>query len=190
MFKKISLLAVMALSVIAMAAPVAKAEWLHNGAQLEYISEIPLTGNIKFVAPNGFGSFECHVSTSISASPGNLGTVMSFTPRTSTCVGVGFLFSKCKLKSHLTTLPWAAVAITDIISPYVAITNATIHYVYEGCSSGTTTSHFMFPVIKATPDNHNAISSFSLSGTATNGAVVSGTLEVTGGAPGTYGIST
>ena len=188
MFKKIALLAVMALSVIAFAAPVAQAEWLHEGKSLEKSTELTLTGKAKFVAPGGFGSFECHVTAKITANPGDTATVTSFVPVTSSCVGAGFLFTNCKLKEHTTTVPWEATAVTGA-TPYVAIKNVTIHNVYEGCSSGTTTSHLVFNEVKATPNNHNAISSFSISGTATNGAVASGTLEVVGAA-GTYGIST
>jgi len=183
MIKKIMLLASMALATAALAAPAAQAEWLHNGAPLKANATVNLSGTAGFAAPFGLGTYTCTVHATLVAEPGSTGKVTKFEPTTNTCVGTGIL-ANCKLKSHSSNVPMIVHANTTVRT--ISITNATIKNVYEGANCSQTETHLLFSTVTATPDNGSSISSVKLSGTATNGTTVSGTLNVTPAK--TYGI--
>jgi hypothetical protein len=192
--KKLVVLAGMSLAMVAVAAPAAQAEWLHNHVKLEKSATLTATGKAKF--QTGAGSYECPVEGSITAEPGSTGKVTKFgVTKTAECVGTGFL-SNCTLKSHQSTnLPWTAHANTQ--NNTVEVTNAEIWGTYEGffCPH---TIELTFATITLTPNNALTASSASLSGSgtahrnvgtgneATENATASGSLNLT--PAGTYGI--
>lgn len=182
--KKMLLLASMALAAIAFAAPAtASAEWTHEGEPIGDKANISLSGTVGFAGAGG-AAFECVVHSSVTLEPGTTGTVKSFQITTNTCKGTGPLENCVLANDTVIGLPWVvhtngtAMTITD-----VTITN---HYVDNtpACPVHTTVLHFASAT--ATPDSTSAMSSVTVSGTATSGAVAFGSFAVT--PAGTYGI--
>jgi hypothetical protein len=134
-FKKMLLVASMALAAIAFAAPASASalEWTDEGEPYAGEASDTLSGKLSFGNPAaGQSKFGCTVHAGVSGEGGSsTGTLTSFNVTTSTCAGEG-AFATCKLKEDSTTGLPAVVHITGtntltITGPIV------IHNHYEGC---------------------------------------------------------
>jgi hypothetical protein len=188
--KKMLLLASMALAAVAFAAPAgaSAAEITHEGVPVGAGTEVDMSGTARFtstiIVPSGI---ECDVHATLTADNSETGKT-AFDVTEESCEGFGFL-SGCEVEStELTNNPWVThVASANTLS----ITNVVIHGVNDPeCFLEEVTLDF--PVITATVDDPEAISSVTISGTGKANelsSTASGSLSVVGGDAGTYAIS-
>jgi hypothetical protein len=108
MFKKMMLLASMALAAVAFAVPASASalEWTDNGAAFEGTASDTLSGFISFGNPEAKQTkFGCVSHAGFSVTGGSTtGSLTSFTPTTGTCKGEG-AFTGCELVEDVTTIP-------------------------------------------------------------------------------------
>jgi len=179
MFKKMMLLAGMALSAIAFAVPASASafEWTDEGGAFEGTATDTLSGRISFGNPEaGKTKFGCIAHAGLNVKGGSTtGSLTSFSPTTGTCSGEG-TFAGCTLAEDSTTIP--ASASLDITGTNtVTLTTAAgepivLHNVYKvGCpieKSTLTVSH-----LTITGTNSN-LTDATVSGTATSHVWVGG----------------
>jgi hypothetical protein len=191
MFKKMTLLAVAAAAVAAFAIPAsasASGMFYDNGKEIKGAIGETFEGPIGFEIP-GVLSFECNAHAEVDMET-NQGTVTSLEIQTETCVGGGIM-TPCTLKEdEVLNAGTLTPTATDIDLRGVEIT---ITYGGGGCP--LTHSTMTMTSVKATPDNHNAISTLMLSGatvihrpgqTSLNVGV---TGELEAAVPGTFGLT-
>jgi hypothetical protein len=146
MFKKMMLLASMALAAVAFAVPASASalEWTDNGSAFEGTASDTLTGFFGFGNPEpGKTKFGCVVHFGFSVTGGSTtGSLNSYTPTTATCKGEG-AFTGCELVEDATTIPaGTAIHITGTNSATVTapeveeeIQPIVLHNVYNaGCA--------------------------------------------------------
>jgi ABC-type amino acid transport substrate-binding protein len=187
MFKKMMLLATMALAVTAAAAPAsALANWNDGGVAITANKTIAFSGSATFTS--SLGGISCSEGTaSATIEPGTTGKITAFSADNANtkCTTSGLLAS-CKVKANGVTaegLPW----IIHDIGTAITITGVKITTDLEGCSLG---SVIIGPgTVTATPDNTAKVSKLVLSGTLPSSlganVTVGGTLLAT---PATYGL--
>jgi hypothetical protein len=193
MFKKMTMLVVAAAAVAAFVVPATASadSWAHNGVKLG--AGIDMTQNYEGVL--GFdtgptGKFTCPVTVTITTSGPSQATITKFSPTTTECHGT-IAFEGCHLIAHKTNLP--AWEINNAATPLVVTKtggNLTIHNEYEpgSCKGAQTTSHLEFKEVKVAVEGTNPIQKLTISGTATNGVPVSGSLTPHFPIPATLGI--
>jgi hypothetical protein len=193
MLKKMMLLASLALAVVAFAAPASASA---QGTLFDGTTPIPTgnhitletTGVISFDVPELASSFGCnsHPKVTLVSGHPSTGTVEAFNITTSECAGTGLL-EGCVLANDTTNKP-----AVDVSATVLTITNIEINNVFaEGCI--VPGSKLTFPAVVATPDNTKSISSVKVSGNGVDDVTgllieATGTLNIAGGAAGTYGI--
>ena len=184
MLKKMMLFATTAAAIAAFAVPASASAadvWTDDHVELgegETAAQ-PFEGFLQFSAAP-FGTFGCEVTVVVEAEGPVSGTVTEFSPTTETCVGTGIFYDKCKLAGHSTNINdgWEI----DVSTTPATVTrpggNVTIRTAYASCPSGATGSHLEFASIAVTPtlNAEGTIVSLSIAGTATNGAIASGTV--------------
>jgi len=186
MFKKMLLLASMALAASAVAIPaVASAEeWGHEGNPIEAPVTIHLTGNIKFEQTGpGSPSMSCPVTANIKLTPGTTGHVTNFgVTNTAGCTGGGAL-AGCQVESVTSTAseasPWSAT----LSGGAVGINGFDVTNVYkkaETCpvAGSTVIDGGAGQEAIATP-TEGKLCHFVISGTAAGSVDLSGTLTAT-----------
>jgi hypothetical protein len=186
MFKKMMLLAGMALALVAVAAPAsASANWLHGGNPIATDQTVSFSGPMRFFTAQAGLEATIHMHATLKA--GTTTAVINKFEATG-CKGTGALLGTTCTKTAV-GLPWTA-HVTP--SNAIEITDVELHYLYwAGPHSGApVATSVIVGDITATPDDAEAISSVSLSSSnATangNPAVVEGTLGVS--PAGTYGL--
>ena len=193
-FKKLTLLAGMALAVVAFAIPASASanSWQHLGANLGTQQHLTQSYEGRLTFNTGAtGQFSCVVTVTITAEGPNNGQVQEFNPTTDTCEGQ-IVFEKCELIQHTANLPWQ---INNAANP-VVVTKAggkvTIHNIYakESCKGKQQTSHLEFNEVKAQVTGKSPITALHIAGQATNGIPAFGTVSVTEEHPGTLGFTT
>jgi hypothetical protein len=133
-FKKMLLLASMALAAVAFSVPASASaqEWTHSGASFTGHKTDTLTGKISFGNPApGQNKFGCVAHAGLTVFGGTTtGEIENFLPTTSTCTGEG-IFSGCQLISDETTgLPHLVHTLnTDELT--VEEANIVIHNTYD-----------------------------------------------------------
>jgi hypothetical protein len=133
-FKKMLLLASMALAAVAFSVPASASaqEWTHNGASFIGHKTDTLTGKISFGNPApGANKFGCVAHAGLTVFGGSTtGEIENFLPTTSTCTGEG-IFAGCQLIEDETTgLPHPVHTIgTDELT--VEEAEIVIHNVYD-----------------------------------------------------------
>jgi hypothetical protein len=193
MLKKMMLLAGLALSAVAFAAPAsasAQGTLFDEGTPIPAGNHATLetTGVIGFDVPELASSFGCnsHPKVTLVSGHPSTGTVTAFNITTSECAGTGLL-EGCELANDTTNTPTV-----DVSATVLTITNIKINNVFkEGCI--VPASQWTFPAVVATPNNTKAISSVKVSGNGVDevtGLLIeaTGTLNIAGGAAGTYGV--
>ncbi|HWM63899.1 MAG TPA: hypothetical protein VNP96_07925 [Solirubrobacterales bacterium] len=178
----LALLAFSALAIPASAS--ATDEWTHEGNPLEGHVEIKATGPASFQIP-GIASYECEAHLIYTISDAGVTTVTKYEFTTDKCKGGGLL-AKCKLKEEkITNLPWPA----HVMGGGFVITDTTIDYTFEVKPGECEIEEIKlsFKKVENQPDNPEEISDVSISGVAENGAIASGTQEIT--PSGTYGVN-
>jgi hypothetical protein len=178
--KKTTLLASMALALVAFIAPAAAQA---EGPTIEGTGRYEGTFSFKVLLGPAAGSeFECHqvtVELVGNVPPDTTATVTKFNPTTSTCTGTG-IFTNCTLAGDHNNLPWIAHSDTDhtltVTKPEGDIT---IKNTYDGAGCTQTESHVEFGSWKVTPaETEGEITSLSVHGVTTNTAVTTaGTLH-------------
>ena len=188
MFRKLSILAIAAISALAFAIPaVASAhEWLEEEAPLEGTASATVSGSLELAVLGGLASVKCPTSGTIEGSNEAGSSVPSFS--ISTPCTVGGLLAGCTVSSVTTeNLPWA-VEIINGPALKVSGIKFTNHF-KSGCLAGTTVS--AEGALTATPDKAAAMSSVTFSGELSTSlgtnANVKGTLAVS--PAGVYGIN-
>ena len=191
-FKKLTLLAGMALAVVAFAIPASASAgaWQHNGAPLSGHLEQSYEGRLAFNTGVN-GQFSCQVTVTITAEGPNNAQIQEFEPTTGTCEGQ-IAFKGCELIHHTANLPWS---VNNSANPVVVTKpegKVTIHNIYgKGtCAGKQETSHLEFNEVKAQVTGQEPITALHISGQATNGVPASGTLTTTELHEGTLGFST
>jgi hypothetical protein len=200
--KKMMLLAGMAFAAIAFAIPATasalpKTDGTHwtNGNQHKIVNNgvsisAPFEGFLDFTTPMPpapvHSTFGCEVTAIIKVTGPTTAEATKFEPTTTTCVGTG-IFAGCKLKAHTNNLPWTVTNTTgntSAVPPTVSdfdVTkvggtgDVTIRNEYESCTAGAIPpSDPEFKSITVTPtlDGNGTVTSFSISGTATDGATI------------------
>ncbi|HEX6603028.1 MAG TPA: hypothetical protein VF030_10340, partial [Solirubrobacterales bacterium] len=159
MFKKVLMIASMALALVAVAAPVASASWLHDHKPLEENAEVEFSGAANFAIPGVAGAeATIHVGVELEAGT-TTATVTSF--EATNCKGTGGLAgTTCTTVAE--GLPWTAhIASNNTIE----ITTVRLHNRYwAGPHTGTpVATTILHGDIRATPDNAETISSVTLS---------------------------
>jgi hypothetical protein len=193
MLKKTILLASLALAAVAFAAPApasAQGTLFDNGNPVPTGNHVTLelTGVIAFDFPELASSFGCvaHPEITLKAGHPSTGAVEAFNLTTEECEGTGLL-EGCELASDMTNK-----SAVDVSATSLTITGFEFTQLFkEGCI--VPASLWTFPAITAIPNNANAISILSLSGEGISDVTglviqVTGTLQIVGGAAGTYGI--
>jgi hypothetical protein len=183
-----TILASLALGALAFAIPAsasAEATWTDTHVHVgegEKTDEKPFEGFLEFFA-GGENTFGCQVTVKVIVEGPNKGEVTSFQPTTTECVGKG-VFVGCQIEEHTANTPWDLDLTeneTITVTPRPPAEDLTLHNEYkEGCAVPTT--HVEFPSTTLTPtlDEEGTITSLSLIGTATTGAVFAGTLAPEG----------
>jgi len=183
--KKMLLVAGMALTAIAFAAPAAQAQLTFNAAEESY------EGTLQFHRPAGVGGvpptgvFHCNEVTVKVVSPGGTdASVTEFKPTTATCAGeAGGLFQGCVLKEDTSNIPFTATTTATDINVTKPGGDIDIHNKYEKCAFGITESTISFGSVTVVPDpGTGPISTLTVSGTTTAGGITaSGTLHAEDG---------
>ncbi len=158
MFKKMMLLASMALAAFAVAGPASASahEWTDNEAGFSGHLTQGLTGFISFGNPEaGQNKFGCEAEVTLTMEGGSsTGQVTAFNVNTAACAHEGELFEGCELvEDQATGLPWT-VHITA--ETKITITNAEVFNRYENCASGLTTAKVTAPDVTVTGTNAGA----------------------------------
>jgi hypothetical protein len=184
MLKKMMLLASLALAAIAFAVPASASAQVWNGTHTD-----SLTGFIAFGNPAaGATKFGCQAHAAFTVT-GNTttGTLETFVPTTSTCVGEGS-FTGCELVEHETTIPNdTTIHITGTNSVTLTTPTGTaivIHNVYdEGCAiekSTLTVTHLNLNTPTVSQGNTNSnLTDVTISGLALSHTWVRGLGEIT-----------
>jgi hypothetical protein len=174
--KKMTLLASMALALVAFAAPAAAQA---EGPTIEGVGRYEGTLFFKVLLGPAAGSeFECHqVTVELVGNnpPDTTATVTKFNPTTATCTGTG-VFTNCTLNGDHNNLPWIAHSDTEhaltVTKPNGDIT---VKNTYDGVGCTQTESHIEFGSVKVTPgQTEGEITSLSVHGVTTNTAVTAG----------------
>jgi hypothetical protein len=159
MFKRIAIVASLALAAVALAVPTAASAqqltWTHDHVLLGENDEVEqhLEGRLKFAAAGAENNnFSCVVTVTLVAEGEHHGTVTKFEPTTETCIGEG-AFTGCTLTSHNSDVPWTvettgtSLRITDDVAGDMTVQN-----VYHGCALGIPGSHLDIGAAIVTPD--------------------------------------
>jgi hypothetical protein len=188
MFKRMMLLATMALAVMAAAAPAsALANWNDGGVAITANKTIGFAGSATFTS--SLGGISCSEGTaSATIEPGTTGAITAFSADNANtkCTTSGLLAS-CKVKANGVTaegLPW----IIHDTGTDITITGVKITTDLEG-SCGVSSVTIGPGTVTGTPDNPAKVSKVVLSGTLPSSlgvnVTVGGTLFAT---PATYGL--
>jgi hypothetical protein len=175
--KKMLLLATAALALVAFAAPAAQAEQHEfNEATESYEGVLTIT-----VASPASGQLHCEVTMSLSAEGGTTAEIEQFTPTTSTCVGTG-LFTGCVVKEHTTSVPFLVhTTLNNDLTIDDPPGNVVLHYMYEKCIAGITSTSLEFSSLTANPNpTTGAIHELTINGTSTTGVTISGVVTAEG----------
>jgi hypothetical protein len=163
-------------------------KWFDMGVSIPKCTEIelPLTGVFSYDIPELASSFGCVLDMTITAEPGGGAEVSSFETTTSGCEGTGLL-AGCVIVADESNSPEVDVSKMDF-----TITNLEYTFIFgEGCLLPA--SLFTWPEMTLVPNNPESISSVTISGKGSDDVSglefgPTGTLSVTGGKAGTYGI--
>lgn len=191
MFKKMMLLASMALAAVAFAVPASASafEWTDEGAPVEGEAPTTASGFLSFGNPApGQNKFGCVVDVGITAEEAGAGKLTEFSPTTSTCKGEGPAFAKCSLKEDsITGLP-ATVTITGTNTLTINGT-LVLHNVYSGPECPVEKSTLTVSDATITLENSNltkmTLSGFGEAHTTVGGVTTSATVALFGSLTGT-----
>lgn len=189
MIKKIMLLGMIVAAFGAIGASAASASWTMEGEEIAENEVMHLTGTMGFTAP-GVGGISCSVTANLEMTAGtSTGHVTDFTVNAASCKGSGAL-AGCELESATTfSEPWTASSASGTT---VGINGFHLKNKYKAngkCPVAETTivDTGAADEVIGTPNNTSAISSLTMSGQASGGLVISGTLAPT--EAGTWGIA-
>lgn len=193
-FKKIALMATLALAAMSVAASAASANWLHEGEPLgpEDTPQITLEGSASFSGETGGVSCHGGVTAVIEATGGTTdGHVKSFTVHNpTTCHVSGLLQLLAGGTNSLHKVELTGEPTVTINNGKLEITGVTLHNTFANLE--LTLSSASSPLV-GTPESASSISSVSVTGPLNTsiGTSVTATLDldVIGGDAGTYGIS-
>ncbi|MBK5218513.1 MAG: hypothetical protein JJE35_01820 [Thermoleophilia bacterium] len=188
MFKKMMLLAGMALAVVAVAGPAsASASWLNDHKAIEADETVTASGPAAFAIPGVAGaSAKIHVNLEMTAGK-TTGEITSFSA--TECLGTGG-FTGLTCTTEPRNLPWT-VHITA--ENTIEITDVELHneyYLGAHIPANTKATTILVGDILATPDNAQTMSTLTLSNinATANGNAVTVTGDQTLSPAGTYGI--
>jgi hypothetical protein len=191
MLKKMMLLAMAVAAVAAFAVPAAASAdvWTDNGTVLEPEEDITQAyeGVLTFNT-GATGTFGCNVTIVVTTNGPEAAQITKFSPTTTSCVGT-VAFKGCELIEDLSNTPWDVHNATTPLVVTKAGANMTIFNKYKAgsCAGGQTSSHLEFKQVEIDVEGGNpTITGLKLTGAATNGVPVSGT--VTPESPTTLGI--
>ncbi len=172
MFKKILMLASMALALVAVAAPAsALAVWTHENNPIEENATETITGKASFNVPASGAGAEAELTAEVELEAGTTtGTVKSISAHG--CVGTGTLLGTT-CTSTFEGLPWTVHAISN---DTLQITNIKIHNHYYALNKAHTPENVVATStltgnVLATTDTANKIGTLTLSG---QGTIVNG----------------
>ncbi|HWM63535.1 MAG TPA: hypothetical protein VNP96_06030 [Solirubrobacterales bacterium] len=178
--KRIMLLACMALTTIAFAAPAtASATWLKHEEPIAQNENLEFTGSVNFSIP-GVASYECVFHTQATLEAGTTtGRINGSNLTPGTCSGTGALAGCTFAAVHTNGLPWTFHANPG--PGNLSMTDHTHTITYANPTTPQCPIHdstINFGSIIAVPDNTRVVRRVSLSGTGGGGLQVSGELTV------------
>jgi hypothetical protein len=189
MFNKITVLAVAAGAVAALALPAtASATWKHHGVPIQNDISGSVTGKARF--QGALGGIECQaIASAVFFANQTTGQIQSYGPHpgneTTECKGLGGL-APCQIHDWTTSVPWTFHTTTTTVHQHIPAkegepTKETKHHFYDNTltiTTGETSAQFtggIFCLIKKTvstpgeltitPNQPNTITSGQISGT-------------------------
>lgn len=129
--KKVCLLALLALAVLAVPASALASEWLHEGKPITSHTEFEVSGS-EFIQVAG-GVANCEVHATVTTEGGATGKVTSYS--LTNCAGVFEELAGCEVaESNAVGLPWAV----DVNEENLTVTGVRLHLEFKsGCKAAT-----------------------------------------------------
>jgi hypothetical protein len=174
----LSLVLVVAVAALCLPAVASADQWADNGKAIGagvHIGE-SYEGFVQFNA-GAVGTFGCDVTMLLDTEGPTSAFVTTFTPTTSTCKGT-VAFAGCKAIADSTKTPWHVDnALTPLLATGVG-GNVAFNFSFQAgsCAGKQTQSFIEFLSVRLAVEGTNPITKLTISGTATSGISISGSL--------------